>query len=69
MTDPPLIPDITIMVGSGIAIQLAFTLTKKNCYKTRIFLFGEEKLIAPLIAFLPDVDFAIRRQKKGKKIN
>jgi hypothetical protein len=33
--------------------------------KIVVFLFGEEKLVAPLIA-LPNVDFAIRRQKKGK---
>jgi hypothetical protein len=33
--------------------------------ESQIFLFGEEKLVAPLIA-LPYVDFCIRRQKRGK---
>jgi hypothetical protein len=33
-----------------------------------IFLFGEEKLIAPLIA-IPNVDKANGRQEKGKKLN
>jgi hypothetical protein len=33
-----------------------------------IFLFGEEKLIAPLIA-IPNVDKANRRQEKGKRLN
>ncbi len=32
------------------------------------FSFGEEKLVAPLIA-TPNVDNANRRQKKGKKLN
>jgi hypothetical protein len=32
------------------------------------FLFGEEKLVASLIA-IPNVDKADRRQEKGKKIN
>jgi hypothetical protein len=33
-----------------------------------LFSFGEEKLVAPLIA-TPNVDNANRRQKKGKKLN
>jgi hypothetical protein len=33
-----------------------------------IFLIGEEKLVAPLIA-VPNVDKANRRQEKGKKLN
>ncbi len=32
------------------------------------FPFGEEKLIAPLIA-IPNVDKANRRQEKGKKLS
>jgi hypothetical protein len=32
------------------------------------FPFGEEKLVAPLIA-IPHVDRANRRQEKGKKLN
>jgi hypothetical protein len=32
------------------------------------FPFGEEKLVAPLIA-IPNVDRANRRQEKGKKLN
>ena len=32
------------------------------------FPFGEEKLVAPLIA-VPNVDKANRRQEKGKKLN
>jgi hypothetical protein len=32
------------------------------------FSFGEEELVAPLIA-TPNVDNANRRQKKGKKLN
>ncbi len=39
----------------------------KNCQKN-IFSFGEEKLVAPLIA-TPNVDNANRRKKKGKKLN
>jgi hypothetical protein len=33
-----------------------------------IFPFGEEILVAPLIA-IPNVDKANRRQEKGKKLN
>ena len=36
--------------------------------KNRDFPFGEEKLVAPLIA-IPNVDKANRRQEKGKKLN
>jgi hypothetical protein len=33
-----------------------------------VFPFGEEKLVAPLIA-IPNVDKANRRQEKGKQLN
>jgi hypothetical protein len=36
--------------------------------KIRYFPFGEEKLIASLIA-IPNADKANRRQEKGKKLN
>ncbi len=36
--------------------------------KKRDFPFGEEKLVAPLIA-VPNVDRANQRQEKGKKLN
>jgi hypothetical protein len=36
--------------------------------KKATFPFGEEKLVAPLIA-IPNVDKANRRQEKGKKLN
>jgi hypothetical protein len=43
------------------------TLCKQSQENAR-FPFGEEKLVAPLIA-IPNVDKANRRQEKGKKLN
>jgi hypothetical protein len=42
---------------------------RRNDHRKGIFfLFGEEKLVAPLIA-IPIVDKANGRQEKGKKLN
>ncbi len=41
---------------------------RKNFGHFGLFLIGEEKLVAPLIA-VPNVDKANRRQEKGKKLN
>jgi hypothetical protein len=39
-----------------------------TCPDIGAFPFGEEKLVAPLIA-IPNVDRANQRQEKGKKLN
>ncbi len=58
--------------GGKVSVSAGFSLSvRRTWYYLWIclfFPFGEEKLVAPLIA-IPNVDKANRRQEEGKKLN